>query len=173
MAPVRTPSLLDCSLFRSRRAAPCCPLLCVAAAPHCTALLGALRRYACPVVSGVAALMLEARPELTWRDVQGVLAATASDTYDPDDPRWEHNAAGFHHSVKYGFGVVDAYEAVKLAKTWRLWPHEVRLVNSPADHNLAIPEDGTEVQATMQLSTAVSHYILETARFDPTLPAPT
>ena len=33
--------------------------------------------YACPVVSGVVALMLEVRPELTYRDVQGVLAASA------------------------------------------------------------------------------------------------
>ena len=117
--------------------------------------------YACPVVSGVTALMLEARPELTWRDVQGVLAATATDKYDPDDPRWEHNAAGFHHSVKYGFGVVDAHEAVKLARNWRLWTPERSFTSSPADHNLAIPEDGTEVKATLQWP-ASANYILET-----------
>jgi len=40
--------------------------------------------YACPVVSGVVALMLEVRPELTYRDVHGVLASTATKT-DPTE----------------------------------------------------------------------------------------
>ena len=34
--------------------------------------------YSTPVVSGVVALMLEANPQLTWRDVQGVLVTTSS-----------------------------------------------------------------------------------------------
>ena len=34
--------------------------------------------YAAPLVSGVVAMVLEANPNLTWRDVQGVLASTAT-----------------------------------------------------------------------------------------------
>ena len=56
-------------------------------------------RYAAPVVSGVVALMLEANRNLTWRDVQGVLATTAALT-DATDPSWTLNAAGLHHSRK-------------------------------------------------------------------------
>eukprot|EP00900_Chrysochromulina_parva_P003513 jgi/Chrpa1/13162/Chrysochromulina_OHIO_Genome00018911-RA len=55
--------------------------------------------YACPVVSGVVALMLEANPLLTYRDVQGILAATTSRN-DPTSPLWTTNAAGFIHNIR-------------------------------------------------------------------------
>ena len=71
---------------------------------------------AAPVVSGVVALILQTNTELTWRDVQGVLAAT-SRKVQPDSPSWSTNAAGFHHSYLYGFGLVDANAAVNAAKT--------------------------------------------------------
>ena len=70
-----------------------------------------------PMVAGVIALMLEARPTLGWRDVQGVLIRTARRN-DTDDPGWTVNAAGFHFNDQYGAGLVDAAAAVELAKTW-------------------------------------------------------
>lgn len=80
--------------------------------------------YACPVVSGVVALMLEAAPQLTYRDVQGILAQTSYMT-DPDDEGWTTNEAGYHHNVKYGFGMVDAQAAVEAAQSWEPWGPEV------------------------------------------------
>lgn len=65
---------------------------------------------ATPMVSGVAALMLAANPNLTWRDVQQVLARTARQN-DPTDSEWAFNF-GLFHNPKYGFGVVDAAAAV-------------------------------------------------------------
>ena len=58
--------------------------------------------FAAPLVSGVAAMVLEANPTLTWRDVQGVLAATArTDFNDEDDEtgQWTTNQAGVRHSL--------------------------------------------------------------------------
>ncbi|MCA9212008.1 MAG: S8 family serine peptidase [Planctomycetales bacterium] len=72
---------------------------------------------AAPVVSGAVALMLEANPSLTWRDVQHILAETAIQN-DPQDSDWTTNAAGFHVNHKYGFGALDAAAAVTTAKTW-------------------------------------------------------
>ncbi|MFM9023918.1 MAG: S8 family serine peptidase, partial [Planctomycetaceae bacterium] len=72
---------------------------------------------ATPVVSGVVALMLEANPNLGWRDVQHVLAGSARRN-DAADPGWTQNGAGKWVNHKYGFGVVDAAAAVSLAKTW-------------------------------------------------------
>ncbi len=72
---------------------------------------------ATPIVSGVVALMLEANPDLTWRDVQHVLARTAVRT-DHDNPEWFSNGAGFYLQDQYGFGRVDALGAVRLAKMW-------------------------------------------------------
>jgi len=72
---------------------------------------------AAPIVSGVVALMLEANPSLTYRDVQIILAKSARKN-DPTNPEWRENAAGLHFNYYYGFGAVDAQKAVDLAKNW-------------------------------------------------------
>jgi len=73
---------------------------------------------AAPIISGVVALMLEANPNLTYRDIQIILAKTARKN-DPNDSEWRVNAAGLHFNYKYGFGAVDAEKAVTLAKLWQ------------------------------------------------------
>ncbi len=67
------------------------------------------------IVSGVVALMLQANPNLGWRDVQHILAKTAVET--GGEP-FAINGAGLHVNHKYGFGLVDAGAAVAMAKTW-------------------------------------------------------
>jgi subtilisin family serine protease len=57
--------------------------------------------FATPVVSGVAALMLQVNPELGWRDVQGIMQQTAA-LVDFTDSSWVTNGAGISHSYKYG-----------------------------------------------------------------------
>ncbi|MCC5815025.1 MAG: S8 family serine peptidase [Leptospira sp.] len=85
---------------------------------------------ATPNVAGVAALMLEANPNLTWRDVRWILAKTAKKT-DPDDDDWDRNNAAekFDINHKYGFGAVDANAAVSLAKSQTLLGAEVTPLN--------------------------------------------
>jgi hypothetical protein len=96
---------------------------------------------ATPMVSGVIALMLEANPNLTWRDVKYILANTSRmvDFVDPFpltvygalphplgtnygayvyDYKWVQNSAGRWFSNWYGFGLVDAEAAVTAAATW-------------------------------------------------------
>jgi subtilisin-like proprotein convertase family protein len=72
---------------------------------------------ASPLAAGVIAMMLEANPELTWRDVQHVLVNSAR-ICDPNHPGWTTNAAGHDVNHAYGFGAVDAFEAVSLAGSW-------------------------------------------------------
>lgn len=86
-------------------------------------------------VSGVVALMLQANPDLTWRDVQHILVATA-DTGDSRlaDPNpgpgldlaadWFQNGAGRWYNPEYGFGRVDAARAVEVAQSWINVPGE-------------------------------------------------
>lgn len=70
-----------------------------------------------PMVSGVAALMLQAKPGLGWRDVLEILVRTAVKV-DAANPSWATNGAGFHFSNEYGAGLVDASAAVSMATSW-------------------------------------------------------
>ena len=80
--------------------------------------------FAAPIVSGIIALMLEANPKLGYRDIQSILALTATKVDDPNGTDWAYNTAnywnggGMHTSHDYGFGKVDARAAVRLAETW-------------------------------------------------------
>jgi subtilisin family serine protease len=88
---------------------------------------------ATPVTTGSIAIILEANPNLTWRDVKYILAKTATkvdpnfsgvtielangEKYQAEDG-WITNAAGFNFSNWYGFGRINLSEAVKLAKNY-------------------------------------------------------
>lgn len=96
-----------------------------------------------PVAAGVAALVLQVRPELSYRDVRRVLALSARRN-DPTSPGWTNNGAGLpvHHS--YGFGVVDANAAVALARTITPVGQELTYESPVSTPALAIPDnDGT------------------------------
>ncbi|GAB4530325.1 MAG: hypothetical protein Tsb0014_12930 [Pleurocapsa sp.] len=81
---------------------------------------------ATPIVSGVVALMLEANPNLTWRDVQHILVGTAKRN-DPDHSDWIYNGAGFFVNHDYGFGAIDAEAAVEAAADWQPLPWQSRV----------------------------------------------
>lgn len=83
--------------------------------------------FAAPVVSGVAALMLQANPDLSYRDVQTILALTARKDFGTgavNGTTWSFNKAdnwngsGMHFSADFGFGMVDADAAVRMAESW-------------------------------------------------------
>lgn len=78
--------------------------------------------FSAPIVSGIVALMLEANPGLGWRDVQEILslsgrqAGGAGSWHYTGADDW--NGGGRHYSEEYGFGLIDATAAVRLAETW-------------------------------------------------------
>src|SRR6185312_6976325 len=99
--------------------------------------------FAAPQVSGLAALILSANTNLTYRDVQQVLILS-SRHYDLADPGLRTNAAGFRFSHNVGYGVPDAGQAVSLARNWINRPALTSVtatVNGPID----IPDDGLRV----------------------------
>lgn len=73
---------------------------------------------AAPLAAGVIALVLEANPDLTWRDVKLILAESARRNDPNNTDIWTENGAGYLVSDSYGFGIVDATAAVDLAKKW-------------------------------------------------------
>jgi hypothetical protein len=72
---------------------------------------------AAPLAAGIVALVLSIRPDLGWRDVQGVFALS-SEPIDVADASWQTTGAGLHFSHKYGFGLINAESAVDLARNW-------------------------------------------------------
>ncbi|MEM8681288.1 MAG: S8 family serine peptidase, partial [Planctomycetota bacterium] len=97
---------------------------------------------AAPLASGVIALMLEANPNLSYRDVQHIIVRTAR-MNDPFDPGWAQNGAGHDVSHDYGFGVVDAEAAVAMAKVWTTVDSEQTFDTGVQTINAPIPDGGT------------------------------
>jgi subtilisin-like proprotein convertase family protein/subtilisin family serine protease len=95
---------------------------------------------AAPMVSGVVALMLQANPNLGWRDVQEILLRSASKTA-PTDPGWATNSGGmkFHH--RFGGGMLNASNAVALATNWVNLPPATRQTVSANALSLPIPDN--------------------------------
>ncbi|MGE4313458.1 MAG: S8 family serine peptidase [Pseudobdellovibrionaceae bacterium] len=77
--------------------------------------------FSAPTVTGVIALMYEANAGLGYRDVQDILALASRKA---NQTSWQTNGAtnwnggGMHFSHDYGFGLIDAYAAVRLAESW-------------------------------------------------------
>ena len=72
---------------------------------------------AAPLASGVAALVVQANPNLGWRDVQEILIRSAT-KIDAADAGWVNNGAAIHFNHKYGAGLLNASAAVALAPGW-------------------------------------------------------
>ncbi|KAK5116295.1 hypothetical protein LTR85_009267 [Meristemomyces frigidus] len=70
-----------------------------------------------PIVAGIYALMLEANPALTWRDIQWLTVLTAVKVDQPSD--WTMNeGVGKEFSHQFGYGKADAWALVEMAKNW-------------------------------------------------------
>lgn len=87
-----------------------------------------------PVTAGVIALMIDANPALGWRDILNILAFSATgigSLYGQIKPNenfaWKWNGAnnwnggGLHFSEDYGYGMVNAFNAVRMAEVWNLF----------------------------------------------------
>ena len=74
---------------------------------------------AAAIASGIYALVLQARPELTWRDLQHLTVQTAR-RINPEDGSWTRNGSGRWFSNKFGFGSLDAGRMVEMAREWKL-----------------------------------------------------
>lgn len=77
-----------------------------------------------PAVAGAVALMLEANPQLNWRDVKEILLRSSVQLF-PTDAGWVTRDGGnpaltrIKHHERYGGGLMDTQAAVALAETWQ------------------------------------------------------
>lgn len=122
---------------------------------ECTSKFGGTSAAA-PEAAGGIALVLQARPDLTWRDVQHVLVRSAVKN-DPDNAAWIKNGAGFWIHELYGFGMFDVEAAIELAKVWeRITPYP-RVHTEWMGLDLPIP-DGGFGEATANWTYSISRW---------------
>lgn len=84
--------------------------------------------FAAPAVTAAVGLMLQANPNLGYRDVQQILAYSAQRTGLSNGANfgdgWRTNGAtnfnggGLHFSDAFGYGFLNVHDAVRLAETW-------------------------------------------------------
>ena len=110
---------------------------------------------ATPLASGVIALMMDANPNLAYRDIQHILVQTCRKN-DASDSSWSSNGAGHIVSHKYGFGVVDASAAVNLALNWNNVDEEISFLSGNIDMNdLNIPDNSNAVTDSVSVSESI------------------
>lgn len=113
-----------------------------------------------PVTAGVIALVLDANPLLGWRDVHNILAYSSTgagslytgvSTNENHGWKWNGadnwNGGGLHFSEDYGYGMVNAFSAVRMAEVWSvLFPsaatsaNEVSVTTGTLTANRTIPD---------------------------------
>ncbi len=143
---------------------------------------------AAPATTGAVALILQANPNLNWRDVKHILATTAMNIHSTaaatSHPQglnltghtyemgWITNAAGYRFHNWYGFGGVNVDAAVQLAKNYPInlgtqketntnnqWKYQSGVVN------LSIP-DNSATGASHKL-TVTENWIVEAIQISP------
>ena len=138
---------------------------------------------ATPIVTGVVAFLLEANPNLTWRDVKHILAMTA-DKSQPTSGATQHptasanlagytyqqgwvtNAAGISFHNWFGFGRVNVDKAVAMAKGYTSSLGTMKQTNSGSTWkydsgaiNLAVPDaQATGITSTLSVT---ENYVIE------------
>lgn len=144
---------------------------------------------ATPVVSGVVSLMLDANENLGWRDVRDILAYSAKlpvafDTgktaVDYDGDRLYLNSTTFglagksadwnggatHYSREYGYGAVDAYNAVRMSEVWGLFSAPKTSANEASVSTGTIAVDmSTPTEGRNTNDTVLSDFISTPASF--------
>ncbi|XP_053126062.1 proprotein convertase subtilisin/kexin type 7 isoform X2 [Hemicordylus capensis] len=108
---------------------------------------------AAPLAAGMIALMLQARPCLTWRDVQHIIVFTAT-KYEDHRASWDTNQAGLSHSHQHGFGLLNAWRLVNAAKVWESVPYLASYVSPTLRESQAIPLEPQQLEVSWNVTEA-------------------
>ncbi|XP_017874788.1 PREDICTED: furin-like protease 1 isoform X4 [Drosophila arizonae] len=104
-----------------------------------------------PLAAGIAALVLQSNQNLTWRDLQHIVVRTAKPA-NLKDSSWSINGVGRRVSHSFGYGLMDASDMVRVARTWKTVPEQQRCEINAPHVDKAIPP---RKHITLQL--AVNH----------------
>lgn len=109
---------------------------------------------AAPQIAGIVALMLQENNDLSWRDVQLILALTATRN-GPKSYHWHKNGAGYYYSHYHGFGRVNADLAVSTSKVWKNLPSEKKFSKKFAEKITSNKYKGKPVNVSIDCEDAI------------------
>lgn len=114
-----------------------------------------------PLAAGIFALVLEANPDLTWRDAQHLLAWTANPIPLRKNSGWRQNAAGFLFNNQFGFGLMNAETMVRAAINWKTVPTKSECIVTPSSGIPIYFHSGSIVRVTFQTDGCQREYELK------------
>ncbi|XP_044314674.1 furin-like protease 1 isoform X2 [Drosophila rhopaloa] len=110
-----------------------------------------------PLAAGIAALVLQSNQNLTWRDLQHIVVRTAKPA-NLADPSWSRNGVGRRVSHSFGYGLMDAAEMVRVARTWKAVPEQQRCeINAPHVDKVIPPRTHITLQLTVAHCRSVNY----------------
>ncbi|XP_064481947.1 neuroendocrine convertase 1-like [Ornithodoros turicata] len=106
-----------------------------------------------PLAAGIIALVLQANPRLTWRDVQHLVAWTSDFEPLKNNRGWKRNAAGLLYNSRFGFGLMDAHGITMAALNWtNVLPQRLRTIEPTKKYRFPIPiSSGNEVNVSFEV----------------------
>jgi kexin len=128
---------------------------------------------ATPGVVGALALVIEACPNLTYRDVKYLIAKTAT-KIDNNNQSWVQNSAGLWHSIDYGYGLINAQKMILECKksSFISLPHDEQ-INATKNDIINIPDNninGASIEFDITQSLSVE-YVSVTLDIEHTAPS--
>lgn len=106
---------------------------------------------AAPLAAGIFALVLQVRPDISWRDMQYLAMGTAVPV-NLDDGDWQTTTIGKRFSHAYGYGKIDTWAIVEAAKTWKNVKPQAWYFSPWIHVNKDIPEGNVGVAVSFEVT---------------------
>ncbi|KAK1755080.1 peptidase S8/S53 domain-containing protein [Echria macrotheca] len=106
---------------------------------------------AAPLAAGIFALVLQVRPDLSWRDMQ-YLAMDTAVPVNEDDGSWQTTTIGKKFSHTFGYGKIDSWGIVEAAKTWKNVKPQAWFFSPWIHVNQPIPEGDKGIAVSFEIT---------------------
>jgi kexin len=109
---------------------------------------------AAPLAAGIFALVLQVRPDLSWRDMQ-YLAMDTAVPVNLHEEDWQNTTIGKKFSHTYGYGKIDSYAIVEAAKKWKKVKPQAWFFSPWIHVNKDIPQGDQGIMVSFEVTEAM------------------
>ncbi|PQE20296.1 putative KEX1 protease precursor protein [Rutstroemia sp. NJR-2017a BBW] len=109
---------------------------------------------AAPLAAGIFALVLQIRPDLTWRDMQYLVMQTAL-PIDIETGDWQTTTIGKKFSHTFGYGKIDTWATIEAAKNFQNVKPQAWFYSPWIHVNQAIPQGEEGLAVSFEVTAAM------------------